>query len=304
MDGANTKDTIITGRIIRGIAGFYYVDTADYGVVECHARGILRKDKTKPLVGDTVILEILPDEDAKGHIVSVNDRINSLYRPEVANVDQVVIVFAMEKPAPNLMLLDKFLIMPNANDIPCHIVFNKKDLVSTERINELKDAYSAFGGKVIPISAKDESDVDNIKHLLEGKVTVLAGPSGVGKSTLINAVVGKQLMETGEISQKLMRGKHTTRRSELFKISGDTYIMDTPGFTSFELTEDVTKDNLSSYYTEFFEYEGKCRFLPCSHTHEPGCAVKSAVNENCISQIRYDNYNKIYEELKNRRVYR
>lgn len=294
---------ILNGRIVKGIAGFYYVRVDD-DLYECHARGLFRKDKVKPVVGDYVGIEMLDLDKKLGSIVSINDRKNLLIRPLASNIDQAVIVFAFTKPEPNLNLLDKFLIMMRKNDIDTVIIFNKEDLDEKSAGNSYIEAYKNSGAKVMLISAKEGRGVDDVKALLAGKTTVLAGPSGVGKSTLINAICEESVMETGSISEKLKRGKHTTRHSEIFEISADTFIMDTPGFTAFELVEGMDKEEIRDYYPEFYEYEGTCKFEPCSHTHEPSCSVKAAVKDGTISKIRYDNYLYIYDEIKNRRLYK
>lgn len=306
-------NNVVNGRIVKGIAGFYYVSVCladtNSNVYECHAKGSFRKEKIKPIVGDYVSIEILDEEKKLGSIIAIEDRKNELIRPLASNVDQAVIVFAFTKPEPNLNLLDKFLIMMRMNNIDTIILFNKEDLAKNleEDSKRYLDAYKGSGAKIMTISALNNEGIDDVKKLLSGKTTILAGPSGVGKSTLINAICENSVMETGSISEKLKRGKHTTRHSEIFAVNslGDnSYIMDTPGFTAFELVEGIDKDEIKDYYPEFFKYEGNCKYEPCSHTHEPSCAVKTAVSEVEISQIRYDNYLYIYDEIKNRRVYK
>ena len=293
----------IDGRIVKGIAGFYYVYTDELGIVECHAKGLFRKEKKKPLVGDYVSVSILDEEKKEGSLIAINERHNYLIRPEVANVDRALIVFAAASPEPNWMLLDKFLVMMQKYDIETIICFNKNDLVSAERIQEIESNYAKSGAKVIATCAKSGEGIDSIKQHLTGRTTVLAGPSGVGKSSIINQICPMARMETGHISTKTKRGKHTTRHSELFYVGENTFIMDTPGFTAFELTENIDKDELKDYYPEFYKYEGACRYEPCSHTHEPSCSVKAAVGEGIISKLRYGNYCQLYEEIKNRRLY-
>lgn len=293
----------LNGRIVKGIAGFYYVRT-EQGIYECHARGLFRKDKVKPIVGDYVTIEILDVSKMLGSLVAIEERKNSLIRPLVANVDQAIIVFAFTKPEPNLNLLDKFLIMMRKNDIDTVILFNKEDLSKDDEADKYVKAYEHSGAKIMTISALNNKGVDDVKKMLAGRTTVLAGPSGVGKSTLINRICEDSVMETGDISEKLKRGKHTTRHSEIFDIGSESYIMDTPGFTAFELVDGMEAEEIKDYYPEFFEHEGTCKFEPCSHTHEPQCMVKAAVENGSISKIRYDNYLYIYGEIKNRRVYK
>lgn len=298
-----SENNFLDGRIIKGIAGFYYVYVDSFGVVECHAKGILRKGTYRPLVGDNVCIEILDKEKMTGSLVKIYERKNSCIRPEVANVDQAVIVFAYESPAPNLLLMDRFLVTLDYQRVDCIICFNKLDICDDAKRHELMDIYSDSGYRVIEISAKADEGLNEVRALLEGKVTVLAGPSGVGKSSLINMLHPKAKAETGEVSKKSDRGKHTTRHSELFYLGDDTYIMDTPGFTALEFLDGIEKDNLKGYYREFYEYEGGCRFDPCSHTHEPQCQVKQAVEEGVINKLRYENYVSLYNELKDRRRY-
>lgn len=294
------------GKIIKGIAGFYYIETHDARIYECKAKGIFRKDNVKPLVGDNVMIDIIDEENKKGNITEILPRKNRLLRPPVANVDQAVILFAIVKPNPNYNLLDRFLIMMRQQNLPVIICFNKQDIATQEEQQELYNAYEKCGYKVLFISVKEEKGLDELKELLRGKTTTLAGPSGVGKSSLLNKLVPDALMQTGELSRKIDRGKNTTRHSELFYVSelsqGDeeTYLFDTPGFTSLNLN-DVTTDNLMQYYPEFEEYEPECRFGGCSHIAEPDCGVKNALSEGKISAVRYENYKIIYEDLKNAR---
>jgi ribosome biogenesis GTPase len=294
------------GKIIKGIAGFYYIETHDENIYECKAKGIFRKDNVKPLVGDDVMIDIISEEDKKGNITEILPRKNRLLRPPVANVDQAVILFAIVKPDPNYNLLDRFLIMMRQQNLPVIICFNKQDIATEEEQKELHDAYEKCGYKVLFISVKEEKGLDELKELLKGKTTTLAGPSGVGKSSLLNKLVPDALMQTGELSRKIHRGKNTTRHSELFYVSElsqgeeETYLFDTPGFTSLNLV-DVTTDNLMQYYPEFEEFEPECRFGGCSHIAEPDCGVKNALSEGKISAVRYENYKIIYEDLKNAR---
>lgn len=294
------------GKIIKGIAGFYYIETHDARIYECKAKGIFRKDNVKPLVGDNVMIDIIDEENKKGNITEILPRKNRLLRPPVANVDQAVILFAIVKPNPNYNLLDRFLIMMRQQNLPVIICFNKQDIATQEEQQELYNAYEKCGYKVLFISVKEEKGLDELKELLRGKTTTLAGPSGVGKSSLLNKLVPDALMQTGELSRKIDRGKNTTRHSELFYVSelsqGDeeTYLFDTPGFTSLNLN-DVTTDNLMQFYPEFEEYEPECRFGGCSHIAEPDCGVKNALSEGKISAVRYENYKIIYEDLKNAR---
>ena len=290
------------GKIIKGIAGFYYVHVVESGLYECKAKGIFRKEKMKPLVGDIVEIDILDETEKKGNITEIIERKNELIRPAVANIDQALVVFAVTKPKPHFNLLDRFLIMMESKDIPVVLCFNKKDIATEPEIQELKDIYEKCGYQIVFTSALEEENTEELKDLLHGKTTAIAGPSGVGKSSLINIFQPNANMETGSISEKIERGKHTTRHSELIWIEDNTYIMDTPGFSSL-YTNDFEKEELKYYFTEFSEYEGQCRFLGCDHIHEPGCAVKQALDEGKIHPVRYANYLEMYNELKEKRRY-
>lgn len=293
----------MTGKIIKGIAGFYYVFTT-LGLVECKAKGTFRKEGIKPLVGDNVELDIISDDEGnlKGNIIKILKRKNSLIRPSSANIDQALIIFAITKPDPNYNLLDRFLISMKKEDIPTVVCFNKKDIATSEEIEALRAAYEGCGCKVLFVSGIIEDGLDDILNVLKGKTTVVAGPSGVGKSTIVNALYPEANMETGEISRKIERGKHTTRHAEIFALNLDTFIIDTPGFTSLNV-ESVDKENLWKYYSEFIEYEENCKFAGCSHISEPVCGIKEAVNEEKISRIRYNNYVQIYKEINSKKLY-
>lgn len=290
------------GKIIKGIAGFYYVYGENDEVYECRAKGIFRKENRKPLVGDDVEITILDQEKKEGNLVKILPRKNSLIRPAVANVDQAFVIFAMDDPKPNFLLLDRFLIMMEQADIPAVICFNKKDLAEEQEIRELYETYRGCGYQVILSSALQEEGIEEIRSILKGKTTVVAGPSGVGKSSLTNLLQKEIRMETGEISRKLKRGKHTTRHSQVIPVGDHTYLMDTPGFSSLYLT-DMEEQELKDYFPEFRRYEEQCRFQGCRHIHEPGCAVKEALGSGEISSLRYEDYLNLYEELKEKRRY-
>ena len=290
------------GKIIRGIAGFYYVHIHGKGIIECKAKGVFRNKKVKPLVGDNVELEILDEDNKTGNITEILPRKNSLIRPAVANVDQAVVIFAASFPKPNLNLLDRFLLMMQMQDVPTVICINKIDDTDNSEIDRIVDNYKNSGCNVYRTSTVTGEGIEEFGKCLKGKTSVLAGPSGVGKSSVMNCLFPEADMATGEISEKIKRGKHTTRHSELFCLADDVYVMDTPGFTSLNLP-DVEKEDLKKFYPEFDEYRDKCRFLGCVHINEPNCAVKNAVEEDRISSGRYENYKQFYEEISNRKKY-
>lgn len=290
------------GKIIKGIAGFYYIYAEDGQVYECKAKGIFRKDNQKPLVGDNVEISILDENEKEGSVTAIIPRKNSLIRPAVANVDQAFVIFAMENPKPNYMLLDRFLIMMEQQGIPAVVCFNKKDLGTEEELDFLYRTYTQCGYRVILSSALKGEGISEIHEILRGKTTVVAGPSGVGKSSLTNSLQGEIQMETGEISKKLKRGKHTTRHSQVIPVGEDTFLVDTPGFSSLYLT-DMEEQELKNYFPEFREYEEECRFQGCRHIHEPGCAVKEALEADKISRLRYEDYLALHQELKEKRRY-
>lgn len=290
------------GKIIKGIAGFYYVHIAGKGVYECKAKGIFRKNKIKPLVGDDVVIDILDEEKREGNIRDILARKNALIRPAVANVDQAMVIFAISRPAPNLSLLDRFLISMERQNVPVVVCFNKSDIAEPKEAARLQEIYENCGCQVLFTSVKEQAGTEQIRELLKDKTTVVAGPSGVGKSSMINFLYPKAEMMVGEISHKIDRGKHTTRHSELFSIGDNTYLMDTPGFSSLYLT-DFEKEDLKEYFAEFRKYEPYCRFQGCMHLSEPDCGVKEALEEGKISSIRYESYKELYEELKQKRRY-
>ena len=264
------------GKIIKGIAGFYYIHVEGKGIYECKAKGIFRKDHVKPLVGDDVVIDVLDETRMLGNISSILPRQSVLLRPAVANVNQALILFAIVKPNPNFNLLDRFLIRMERQELSTIICFNKQDIASVQEKETLRKAYETCGYRVLFISALENEGVEEVRELLSGKTTTVAGPSGVGKSSLINQLSPQANMETGPISAKIERGRHTTRHSEIIALGEKTYIVDTPGFTSLDISE-ITKDELGLYYPEFAAYAPSCKFRGCAHISEPHCGVKEAV---------------------------
>ena len=290
------------GKIVKGISGFYYVYVAETGIYECKAKGIFRNQKIKPLVGDDVKIVVLDEEKKIGNVEKILPRTRELIRPAVANIDMALVIFAAAKPDPNFNLLDRFLCMMEYQKVPVTICFNKCDLVTEEQREVLRKIYEPAGYELLFTSAKTQENVEKLKSVLRGKMTAVAGPSGVGKSSLINDLQDAVQMQTGGISDKIERGKHTTRHSQIIPIAENTYIMDTPGFSSMDLPG-FSKEDLWTCYPEFARFEPGCRFIGCSHIGEPDCGVKTALAEGKISHVRYDNYVQLYQEMKNMRKY-
>lgn len=283
------------GIIIKGIGGFYYIKT-DEGIIECKARGKFRYNSLKPMVGDRVTIKI---ENGKGVIEDIHERSSELIRPTVANVTQAFVVFAIKNPDINLDLLNRFLTLCEYNDIHAVVCLNKEDLCTEEEKENLKELINDIGYEVLFINAKEGKGFDALKERLEHNITVLCGPSGAGKSTLLNSFIDREHMETGSVSEKIGRGKHTTRHSELIDVDNG-YLVDTPGFTTLDVTF-IDRDSLKYCFPEFNDYNNLCKFNGCNHYKEPKCAVKEAVEEGKINKLRYDFYIKTLEEIINRR---
>ena len=286
------------GKIIKGIGGFYYVETKE-GLIECKARGKFRHKSLKPMVGDNVKIKV---EKGKGVIEDIHERSSELIRPTVANVTLAFVVFAIKNPDLNFDLLNRFLVLCESNNIKAIVCLNKIDLVDDKERMELRDKIADIGYEVLFINAKKGEGIDMLKEKMEGNVTVLCGPSGAGKSTLINTLIDRSHMETGNVSDKIGRGKHTTRHSELIAIE-EGYIVDTPGFSTLDMSF-INKEDLKYAFPEFEEYNHMCRFTGCMHYKEPDCAVKNAVEENIINKHRYDFYIRTLEEILSGRKYK
>ena len=294
------------GLILKGIGGFYYVKT-EKGIVEAKGRGIFKKNDNKLMVGDNVELSLLSEKpetegiELKGVINDILPRKNSFIRPPIVNVDTFVITFACTNPEPNFVLIDKFLIMAEMNNVDVIILMNKCDLVSEDVVKEYKSIYENIY-PVVEASGINGKGMDELKRLISGKRASFAGPSGVGKSTIINSLIPEAEMETGVISDKTKRGKHTTRHVEIFEAMGGGLVFDTPGFTSFEIME-ANEDNLQDFYPEIERHKGKCYYDNCKHLKEPDCKVKEAVKNGEISRKRYESYKFILNEIKMNKRY-
>lgn len=291
---------MLEGIITKGIGGFYYVKVDDI-IYECRARGLFRKNKTVPLIGDRVLIKI-NKEDNTGYVEHIFDRITELKRPPVSNVNQAVIVFAAQKPDPNLWLLDRFLLLASYQGLDVVICINKSDLDSDGKADNIYNIYKQAGYKIIKTSCKTKEGIDEIKDILKNKITVFAGPSGVGKSTLLNNIQSDLRLQTGDISQKTSRGKHTTRHVELIEIALGGWVVDTPGFSTLYI-DFIEENELEKYFIEIYEKSFLCKFSGCSHYKEPDCEVKKAVENGEISRCRYENYLSMLHEIKQLRRY-
>ena len=286
---------MIQGTIIKGIGGFYYIKTDD-GIFSCRARGKFRNSSITPTVGDISQIEITDAEKKEGYVIKILPRKNQLIRPLVSNIDLLLITFAAESPAPSLALIDKLTVAAASQNIPCAICINKCDL-NQDLAKEYAKIYELAGFLVLTVSAETGENVDELKTLLKDKTTALAGSSGVGKSSLLNSIGESFNLATGQVSDKIQRGKHTTRHTELFPLSFGGFVFDTPGFGSFDI-ENVSYKDLPSLFPEIGAHEGGCRFSGCSHIKEPDCSVKEALKDGKIAESRYESYVLLYEELK------
>lgn len=282
------------GFIIKGIGGFYYVETAE-GIFECKARGIFRKSGLKPLAGDKVTVSI--NDKAENTIEKIHERKNSLDRPPVANVDKLFILSSVCEPKPVLLIIDRLTAIATVKNIEPIVVFTKNDL---EDASEYIDIYKKAGIKAYAVSCVNREGIDEIKNELKGCISAFCGNSGVGKSSLLNAIDESLSLKTGEISDKLGRGRHTTRHSEMIKVA-DGYVADTPGFSSFDIDENelILKDDLPYSFKEFEQFIGQCKFTSCLHMKDKGCRILKAVEEGDISASRHESYCVMMEEAKN-----
>lgn len=284
----------LNGVITKGVGGFYYINT-EKGIIECKARGVFRKEGITPLVGDSVEVELTDADNNKGVISSVCERKNELIRPAVSNVTCMAVVVALENPKPNTYILDKLIASAEYIGLKILICFNKSDLTQDYSIS---DIYSKAGFDVLVTSAAENRNCEELKNFLKDEITVFAGNSGVGKSSLLNCIMGTEMFETGEVSGRVERGRHTTRHSELVELPFGGYIIDTPGFSSFDVNK-IPLTELAMMFREFENYSGECRFPDCGHTVEPDCCILEAVNDGRISLSRHESYKLLYEEIKN-----
>lgn len=281
----------VTGRILRSLSGFYDVQTAD-GPVTCRARGILRKNGASPLTGDMVEITV---ERGRGMVERILPRKNSFVRPAVANVDALVVFAANVNPITEPFLIDRVAAIAGDQGVPVYLCVNKRDLDPAE---DLVRIYTHAGFPVIPTSAQTGEGIDQLRALLRGKLTAFTGNSGVGKSSILNRLCPELALPTGEVSDKLGRGRHTTRHVELYRLGEDTFVADTPGFSSFDTDQMdvILKENLQFAFPDLGPYIGKCQFHDCSHRKEPGCAVTAALAAGEIEKSRYESYCKLYEK--------
>ena len=288
------------GIIIGNISNMYQIET-EKNIYKSYARGRFKKEEVKPMVGDVVDIEIIDAEKSEAIIENIKPRKNEIKRPKIANIDQIVFIISTKNPKPDLLMLDKQLVYVESLNIEPIIVINKIDL--SDNYKKIQELYNKIGYKTVAISTKENIGIDMLRLELKGKISVFAGNSGVGKSSTINVLFGENKTLEGEISQKNKKGKNTTTDTRLYELENKTYIADTPGFSSFEITE-IESNELDKNFREFKDKICKCEFVGCTHIKEQNCEIKRAVTNGEISKERYDNYCKIYEELKEKEKYR
>ena len=284
------------GLIIENISNLYKVQV-DNNIYDTTPRGKLKKDEMIPVVGDNVEISIIDEENKKAVIEKIIDRKVYIKRPKLANLTQLVFVVSSKNPKPDLLLLDKQLAFAEYLGIKAVIVLNKTDLDEEKEFEIIQNTYTQIGYRVLQTEAKNKKGINELKKILKNNINAFSGNSGVGKSTLINAIFDKDITEEGEISEKNKRGKNTTTAIKLYKIEDNTYIADTPGFSTFDISE-IGSNNLDRYFKEFDENINNCKFVGCTHIKEECCGVKQAVIEKNIDNARYDRFCKIYNELK------
>ncbi|MEH7222514.1 ribosome small subunit-dependent GTPase A [Bacillus sp. JJ1566] len=288
------------GKIIKALSGFYYVKDENGELIQCRGRGVFRKNKVTPLVGDNIVYQA--ENETDGYVLEVLERKNELVRPPIANVDQAILVFSAIKPDFSPLLLDRFLVLVESNDIEPIICISKTDLISDDAVQEIERYarnYQEIGYHVLLTSTKEREGLDQLLPLLDNQISVFAGQSGVGKSSLLNTIRPDLELKTDEISTSLGRGKHTTRHVELIEV-GNGLVADTPGFSSLEFLT-IEADELSYCFPEIYKAGANCKFRGCTHISEPKCAVRHGVEDGSIEQFRYDHYVSFYEEIKERK---
>ena len=286
------------GIIISNASNLYIVeDVKTNEIIKCNARGKFKEQGLTLAVGDYVEYEVIDEEKNEGVIDSIKDRKNYIKRPKMANLTQIIFVVSMSKPKPDLLMLDKQLAFAELNNIKPVICLNKIDLVDEEAVNKIEKIYSEIGYKIFKTNANEKVGVDDLKDILDGNITAFSGNSGVGKSTLINDIFDGEITKSGLISEKNQRGKNTTTSTYLYKINENTYLADTPGFSTFDISE-IASENLYKYFIEFIKPSENCEFVGCTHVKEENCGIKEAVQDGKISNERYDRFCKIYLDLK------
>lgn len=291
---------MLEGLIIRGVGGFYYVET-ESGLYQCRARGLFKKQGITPMVGDRVQIDLTEEEEVEGYVTEIHPRRNSFIRPPIANIDLLLVVAACRHPAPNIRLIDRFLVMAEMSDTPVILCFNKADIAGEKELESLKTIYqNSFD--MLFLSAKTGDGIEALAARTAGLQVALAGPSGVGKSTILNHLCKSAAAVTGEVSRKTRRGRHTTRHAEIFPMDRGGKVFDTPGFTSFDILE-ASEEDLAGYYPEMRPFLGQCRFDNCRHIKEPDCKVREAVDRGLISEERYVSYVSQIEEIRHRNPY-